>query len=200
MSYEGRQAYWQKINMPPIYPLLDSHGQPVMEGGSYLPSAEAEAAMKHIPLIRNYAKIQVTDATAPEDGFQLYSYAVIYYPQRGTVTPYRSNVDNVKDAFAFNNKGDVGTSWQRTSDFINEINAAGGNGCVTLREHGIHDSWSYPLKNENVIRWLTSQSLNGEGFLQEAQYPERSFLKIFLLFLLPITLIIFLIIALRRKQ
>ncbi len=106
MSYEGKQAYWQKINMPPIYPLLDSHGQPVMEGGSYLPSAEAEAAMKHIPLIRNYAKIQVTDATAPEDGFQLYSYAVIYYPQRGTVTPYRSNVDNVKDAFAFNNKGD----------------------------------------------------------------------------------------------
>lgn len=106
MSYEGKQAYWQKINMPPIYPLLDSHGQPVMAGGSYLPSAEAEAAMKHIPLIRNYAKIQVTDATAPEDGFQLYSYAVIYYPQRGTVTPYRSNVDNVKDAFAFNNKGD----------------------------------------------------------------------------------------------
>ena len=102
--------------------------------------------------------------------------------------------------WAFNNKGDVGTSWKRTSDFINEINAAGGNGCVTLREHGIHDSWSYPLKNENVIRWLTSQSLNGEGFLQEAQYPERSFLKIFLLFLLPITLIIFLIIALRRKQ
>lgn len=107
MSYEGKQAYWQKINMPPIHPLLDSHGQPVIENGSYLPSEEAEAAMEHIPLIRNYAKIQVTDATAEEDEFELLSYAVIYFPRRGTVAPYRSNVNSVNDAFNFNNKGDV---------------------------------------------------------------------------------------------
>ena len=107
MSYEGRQAYWQKINMPAIHPLLDSHGQPVMgENGSYLPSEEAAAALEHIPLIRNYAKIQVSDATAEDDEFELYSYAVIYFPRRGTVAPYRSNVNNVNDAFNFNNIGD----------------------------------------------------------------------------------------------
>lgn len=106
MSYEGKQAYWQKINMPPIHPLLDSHGQPVMEGGSYLPSAEAKAALEHIPLIRNYAEIQVTDATAKEDGFELYSYAVIYFPKRGTAAPYRSNVNSIGDAFNFNDQGD----------------------------------------------------------------------------------------------
>ena len=107
MSYEGRQAYWQKINMPAIHPLLDSHGQPVMgENGSYLPSEEAAAALEHIPLIRNYAKIQVSDATAEDDEFELYSYAVIYFPRRGTVAPYRSNVNNVNDAFNFNNTGD----------------------------------------------------------------------------------------------
>ncbi len=106
MSYEGRQAYWQKINMPAIHPLLDSHGQPVIENGSYLPSEEAEAALEHIPLIRNYAKIQVSDATAEDDEFELYSYAVIYFPRRGTVAPYRSNVNDVKDAFNFNNIGD----------------------------------------------------------------------------------------------
>lgn len=106
MSYEGRQAYWQKINMPAIHPLLDSHGQPVIENGSYLPSEEAEAALEHIPLIRNYAKIQVSDATAEDDEFELYSYAVIYFPRRGTVAPYRSNVNDVNDAFNFNNIGD----------------------------------------------------------------------------------------------
>lgn len=99
--------------------------------------------------------------------------------------------------WAFNNKGDVGVSWKRTSEFIDQINATGGNGYVTLREHGIHDSWSYPLKNENVIRWLISQSLNGDGLLQNAQYPKRSFFTICLLFLLPITINISLLIILK---
>jgi len=107
MSYEGKQAYWQMINIPSILPLQDSHGQPVIENGSYLPSEDVAAAFKHIPLIRNYAKIQVTDATAEEDEFELLSYAVIYFPRRGTVAPYRSNVNSVNDAFNFNNKGDV---------------------------------------------------------------------------------------------
>lgn len=106
MSYEGKQAYWQMVNMPAVHARLDNKGQPIMEGGSYLPSEEAAAALRHVPLIRNYAKIQVTDATAEEDEFQLYSYAVIFYPTRGTVAPYRSNVNSINDAFNFNSRGD----------------------------------------------------------------------------------------------
>ena len=105
-SYEGKQAYWQRVNMPPVHAKVNSQNNPIMEGGSYLPSEEAAAALKHVPLIRNYAKIQVTDSTAPEDGFELYSYAVIYFPKYGSVAPYRSNVDDIKDAFNFNNRGD----------------------------------------------------------------------------------------------
>ena len=105
-SYEGKQAYWQRVNMPKIHAKTDSHNNPIMVGGSYVPSDEAAASLKHIPLIRNYAKIQVTDSTAPEDGFELYSYAVIYYPKHGSVAPYRSNVNDIKDAFNFNVRGD----------------------------------------------------------------------------------------------
>ena len=105
-SYEGKQAYWQRVNMPQIHAKTDSHNNPIMVGGSYVPSDEAAASLKHIPLIRNYAKIQVTDSTAPEDGFELYSYAVIYYPKHGSVAPYRSNVNDIKDAFNFNVRGD----------------------------------------------------------------------------------------------
>ena len=105
-SYEGRQAYWQRVNMPPVHPSVDSNNNPIMVDGTYVPSEEAEASLKHIPLIRNYAKILVTDSTDPEDGFELYSYAVIYYPKRGSVVPYRSNVDDIKDAFNFNVSGD----------------------------------------------------------------------------------------------
>ena len=107
LSYDNEQAYWQRVNMPPVHAKPGKDGKPMMtENGSYVPSDEVVASLRHIPLIRNYAKIQVTDATAPEDGFELYSYAVIYYPKRGTVVPYRSNVADIKDAFNFNALGD----------------------------------------------------------------------------------------------
>ena len=106
-SFEGKQAYWQRVNMPAVHAKVDSHNNPIMVGGSYVPSDEAAASLRHVPLIRNYAKIQVTDSTAPEDGFELYSYAVIYYPKHGSVAPYRSNVSDIKDAFNFNALGDT---------------------------------------------------------------------------------------------
>lgn len=106
LSYDNKQAYWQRVNMPHLHAAV-VNGRPVVdESGAFLPAQEAQDALKHIPLIRNYAKIQVTDATSPEDGFELYSYAVIYYPKRGTVAPYRSNVADLKDAFNFNGRGD----------------------------------------------------------------------------------------------
>lgn len=101
MSYEGRQAYWQKINLDFIHPLLDANNQPVMVNGSYLPDAETEASLSCIPLIRNYSKIQVRNTTAPEDGFELYSYAVIHFPRRGAVVPYRNGVSPSDDPFSF---------------------------------------------------------------------------------------------------
>lgn len=101
VSYEGKQAYWQKVFLPSIKPKLDANNLPIMENGSYLPSKETEDNLSCIPLIRNYAKIQVTDATAAEDKFELFSYAVIYYPVRGSVVPYRSNVGSGVDPFSF---------------------------------------------------------------------------------------------------
>lgn len=104
LSAEGQQAYWQKVYLESIHPKLDSHNNPITnEHGSYLPDADTEASLNYIPLIRNYAKILVTDATAPEDGFELYSYAVICCPKRGSVVPYRSNVNvsENEDPFSF---------------------------------------------------------------------------------------------------
>ena len=100
-SYEGKQAYWQKVYLESIHPLLDAHNQPVMQNGSYLPDEETEESLSYIPLIRNYAKIQVSDATADEDDFELFSYAVIHFPIRGSVVPYRNNVGSGEDPFSF---------------------------------------------------------------------------------------------------
>ena len=105
-SYEGKQAYWQSISNVSIGALKDKDGQPVIKNGSYLPDAKTLAQFECVPLIRNYAKIQVTDATADGDDFELYSYALIYYPKKGTVAPFRTNSSDVLDAFKFNTSGD----------------------------------------------------------------------------------------------
>lgn len=102
LSYEGKQAYWQMVSVDKIHPLLDGNNQPVIKNGSYLPDASTAAYFQYVPLIRNYAKIQVTDATDPADGFELFSYAVIYYPKRGSVVPYRYNASDYHEAFNFN--------------------------------------------------------------------------------------------------
>ena len=100
VSYAGKQAYWQKVFLPSIKPKYENN-IPIIVNGSYVPDEDTEARLRYVPLIRNYAKIQVTDATDPNDGFELFSYAVIYYPTRGSVVPYRSNVTGGVDPFSF---------------------------------------------------------------------------------------------------
>lgn len=100
VSYGGKQAYWQKVFLPFIKPKYENN-IPVIVGGSYVPDDDTAARLRYVPLIRNYAKIQVTDATDPDDGFELFSYAIIYYPTRGSVVPYRSNVTGGVDPFSF---------------------------------------------------------------------------------------------------
>lgn len=101
VSYPGKQAYWQKIELDKIHPKVDQQtGQNIMVNGSYVPDEATESALSYVPLIRNYAEIQVTDATADEDNFELYSYSVIYFPKNGSVVPYRGNAGK-EDPFGF---------------------------------------------------------------------------------------------------
>ena len=101
MSYEGKQAYWQKVYLESIHPKLDGNNNPITQNGFYVPDEPTASSLSCVPLIRNYAKIQVVDATAEEDEFELFSYAVIYYPKTGSVVPYRSNAGSEEDPFSF---------------------------------------------------------------------------------------------------
>lgn len=99
LSYTHKQAYWQELHVPHILPAYDpvTH-EPIMEDRCYVPDEETEGYFQYIPLIRNFAKIQVNNET---DNFQLHSYAVIYYPQRGSVAPFRSNTLEKEKGFDF---------------------------------------------------------------------------------------------------
>jgi hypothetical protein len=100
LSYDNKQAYWQRLYVPHIKAKIDPTTQePMKQDGCYVPDDETIGYFQHIPLIRNFAKIQVSNAA---DNFQLHSYAVIYYPERGSVVPYRSNDPVKEERFDFN--------------------------------------------------------------------------------------------------
>ena len=101
LSYDNKQAYWQKLYVPYIKAKRDPVTQePVkLSNGSFQPDDETLGFFQYIPLIRNFAKIQVSNAA---ENFRLHSYAVIYYPERGSVVPYRSNEPVAVNRFDFN--------------------------------------------------------------------------------------------------
>ncbi len=108
LSYEGKQAYWQKVYLENILP---DENNTMYGDGSYKPHPDVVKSLQYIPLIRNYAKIQVTNKTDREDEvesssksyFILDSYAIINTPLRGSAVPHRSNVNN---PFNFNSPDD----------------------------------------------------------------------------------------------
>ena len=100
LSYSNKQAYWQELHVPGIFADYDEQtGEPIMDGHCYVPDPATEAYFQYIPLIRNFAKIQVTNES---ENFQLHSYAVIFYPERGSVAPFRSNAPQKRNGFDFN--------------------------------------------------------------------------------------------------
>ena len=100
LSFENKQAYWQKLYVPHIKAKLDPKtNKPEIKNGRYVPDDETKGYFQYIPLIRNFAKIQVTNVA---DNFQLYSYAVIFYPEKGSIVPYRSNEPVKENRFDFN--------------------------------------------------------------------------------------------------
>ncbi len=101
LSYDNKQAYWQKLYVPYIKAKKDLvTGEPIkLQNGSYMPDDETLGFFQYVPLIRNFAKVQVSNAS---DNFKLHSYAVIFYPERGSVVPYRSNEPVAVNRFDFN--------------------------------------------------------------------------------------------------
>ena len=115
LSYERKQAYWQKLYLPFVKAKIDeTTHQPVMVDGSYVADDATQELMRYIPLVRNFAKLQVTNEA---ENFELHSYAVINFPTRGSVTPYRSNAPNGLAAFDFNPPSGYRFSGYERNDF-----------------------------------------------------------------------------------
>lgn len=85
LSFEGKQAYWQKL----VTSIMNDDTGIDPQTGCYSPDDSTKAHFRYIPLIRNFAEIKVTNLAKQ---FKLHSYAVVFTPKQGAVVPYRHNL------------------------------------------------------------------------------------------------------------
>ena len=87
----NQDAYWQKIELPNgITAKKDEEGVYIKENGEYVVSDETKAKFQDIPLVRNFAKIQVSSET---EDFELISYALVNKPSMGSIAAYNKKTN-----------------------------------------------------------------------------------------------------------
>lgn len=77
MTSGGKDAYWQRIVLP----------DGITTDGNGKPSAQTEAALTGVPLIRNFARVRLSESA---DDFSLRSFALVNVPDAGSVAPYNT--------------------------------------------------------------------------------------------------------------
>lgn len=167
LSYENKQAYWQRLEVPRIEAEINPVTQERIqkEDGTYQASEETLEYFKYIPLIRNFAKIQVTNAS---ESFHLHSYAVVYTPKRGSVVPYRSNEAVKENRFDFNpGSGYLLSGYEKSSfeDLETGINYLGN------MPSGVALNKNIPPASE----FLTPSTSNGRVLLYNPEDAEQGF-------------------------
>lgn len=108
---EKETGFWQMITLSNItarkdddedYLTPDGNGgyRKRLEGEPYAPSKALQEAFENVPLIRNWAKIELKAAPAEDSNFTPISFAVVNVPKKGTLVPYggvKGFVTNYKD-------------------------------------------------------------------------------------------------------
>ena len=82
-------AYWQRIELPNgITAQKNEDGEYIKVDGKYVITDESLSHFQDIPLIRNFAKIEVTADPASTSNFELTSYALVNTPTSGSIAAY----------------------------------------------------------------------------------------------------------------
>ena len=112
LGEEGQTGFWQMISLDHISARQDDDGDYLTPDGlggykkrqlpeeEYVPSVELQTAFTHVPLIRNWAKIELQAKPADESNFTPISFAVVNVPKQGTLVPYggiKGFITNYKD-------------------------------------------------------------------------------------------------------
>ena len=106
-------AFWARIEVDHI---LVNETQD--ENGNTVVSLDSSIAdkFKHVPLLRNYAEITVTDQTK-DNKFKFLGYTVYNLLDKGSVAPYNSNTQQFQDFFKYTGIGSDGVKTLHTYSY-----------------------------------------------------------------------------------
>lgn len=155
---EHETSYWARIEVP--YILVEEKEVEQTDGTKKIVVSLVDdivGKFTHVPLLRNYAKITVTDGT--DDTFSFEGFTVYNLLNRGTVAPYNSNTQEFQSFFEYNNDNSISkysypeisgfgyeghalTSAKLITDFIrydeaDETNGEGKAGDIKIYEPGV---------------------------------------------------------------
>ena len=94
-------SYWARIEVPHILVTEKEEGDKVVVSLVN----DIKDKFMHVPLLRNYAEITVTDAT--DDTFYFEGFTVYNLLDRGTVAPYNSNKQEFQSFFKYTDDGTI---------------------------------------------------------------------------------------------
>ena len=114
-------SYWARIEVP--YILVEEQEVVQSDGTKKIVVSLVDAIkdkFMHVPLVRNYAEITVTNAIT-DNTFHFIGFTVYNLLDRGTVAPYNSNTQKFQSFFEYTSDGGIRNySYPEISDFGHE--------------------------------------------------------------------------------
>ena len=103
---EYEVSYWARIEVPHIHVEEIEETQADGTKKTVLSlAADIKDKFMHVPLLRNYAEITITQAE--NDTFKILGFTVYNLLNRGTVAPYNSNTQEFQSFFKYNSEGGI---------------------------------------------------------------------------------------------
>lgn len=94
---DGQEAYWQRLEFPDGItgtPVLEDGKQVFDEEGNprFKPSDAVLSKLTEVPMIRNYSRIEVVNASSGDTALTDVEFVLVNIPDRGSVAPYNINM------------------------------------------------------------------------------------------------------------
>lgn len=95
---DGKEAYWQRLEFPDGItgkPVLDGDGNQLFddEGNPrFEPSDAVKGKLTAVPMIRNYSRIEVVNASTGDTALTDVEFVLVNIPDCGSVAPYNINM------------------------------------------------------------------------------------------------------------
>lgn len=164
-----------------------------------------DALLEEYPIDRD----RISVAGVSSGGSMTWHYASLYPELFAAILPLSSSPPSCPSStfkdmavWAFNNRYDGQAPWKPVKEYVDRINASGGRAYQTLNlTSSSHDTWTEAMRIHKAVVWLTLQK-KGDSLTPPPGTVcyFRPYYKTFLMFFLPIGLLVAMTCFTRKKR